>query len=283
VLDGSGRLEGYAADNILASYVHLHFASHQALAPRFVEVCSRPAPTPGLLLQRHGLPPAEIEALSRARIESRVADRLPLAEPVRGLVARLVYAAGDPDLAESVYLVGEPIEAAVAALSVGARLIVDVGMVAAGISPSSLSALGVEMDVAIQTRGVAALASRHGITRSAAGMLALADRLDGALVAIGNAPTALLALLDLLSERKIRPAAVIGMPVGFVAAEESKELLLLSELPCIVVRGTRGGSALAAAAVNYLVRLAQGTERGNAQVDGSAADRRPATPTTSPS
>ena len=87
-------------------------------------------------------------------------------------------------------------------------------------------------------------------------MLALGERLDGAVVAIGNAPTALLALLDLVAAGVARPAAVIGVPVGFVAAAESKEALLASDLPCVVVRGTRGGSPLAAAAVNLLLRLA---------------------------
>ena len=100
------------------------------------------------------------------------------------------------------------------------------------------------------------LAAHHGITRSAAGILALSDALNGSVVAIGNAPTALLALLDLAATRGIRPAAVVGMPVGFVAAEESKELLLAAGLPCIVIRGTRGGSPLAAATVNYLLGLA---------------------------
>ena len=76
------------------------------------------------------------------------------------------------------------------------------------------------------------------------------------MVAIGNAPTALLALLDLCADGRIRPAAIVGMPVGFVAAEESKELLLAADLPAIVVRGTRGGSPLAAATVNYLLGLA---------------------------
>jgi precorrin-8X/cobalt-precorrin-8 methylmutase len=303
VLDGSERVEGYAASNVLASYVHLHFASDPGLAPRFVESCSKTAslpprfpingsggaglppdplshprppsgragreshlpplqggdgrlPEPGTLLRQHGLPPGEIEALSRHRIDGLIADRLPATEPERGLVARIVYAAGDPELVAQVALVGDPIAGAVAALADGATLIVDVGMVAAGISRSSLSALDIEMRVVIQTDGIEVLAARHGITRSAAGILALSDALNGSVVAIGNAPTALLALLDLAATRGIRPAAVVGMPVGFVAAEESKELLLAAGLPCIVIRGTRGGSPLAAATVNYLLDLA---------------------------
>ena len=187
---------------------------------------------------------------------------LPDSEPERSLVAWLVYAAGDPDLAPRVAVRAGAIDAAVRALRAGAGLIVDVGMVAAGLSQVDLAALRVELWVAIKAAGVATIAAEHGITRSAAGMLALADRLDGAVVAVGNAPTALLAVLDLVAQAGARPAAVIGVPVGFVAAEESKELLLESGLPCIVVRGTRGGSALAAATVNHLLRLARTEKPG---------------------
>ena len=217
---------------------------------------TRAKPSPGPLLREYGLLPDDIETLSRQRIEARIGERLPADEPERGLVARLVYAAGDPDLAERVRLAGDPIPRAVDALQRGARLVVDVGMVAAGISRPMLARLGVELSVAIQTPDLGEAARAHGITRSAAGILALTDQLDSAVVAIGNAPTALLALLDLAAAGRIRPAVVIGMPVGFVAAEESKGLLLASGLPCIVIEGTRGGSGLAAAAANYLLKLA---------------------------
>jgi cobyrinic acid a,c-diamide synthase len=214
------------------------------------------APSPGPLLREYGLLPDDIEALSRQRIEAAIDAQLPAEEPERGLVARLVYAGGDPALAQQVRLVGGPIQAAVDALRRGARLIVDVGMVEAGISRPLLATLGIEMIVALRAPGVAELARQHGITRSAAGILALADQIDGAVVAIGNAPTALLAILDLAADSQAQPATIIGMPVGFVAAEESKAHLLVAGLPAVTIEGTRGGSGLAAAAVNYLLRLA---------------------------
>jgi precorrin isomerase len=200
--------------------------------------------------------PDDIEALSRRRIEARIGSSLPPHEPERGLVARLVYAAGDPSLAAHVRLVGDPIASSVDAFGQGTRLVVDVGMVAAGISRPMLARLGIDLTVAIRVTGIEEIARANGTTRSAAGMLALADQLNGAVVAIGNAPTALLALLDSAAAGVCRPAAIIGMPVGFVAAEESKALLLASELPCVAIEGTRGGSGLAAAAINYLLKLA---------------------------
>jgi len=208
------------------------------------------------LLRKYGLPPDQIERLSHARIIERIGESLPSREPERGLVARLVYAAGDPDLAGNVVVQRGGIEAAIKSLREGATVVVDVRMVAAGVSKAALDRLGCQLLVALDAAGVDALAADVGITRAAAGTLALGDRLGGAVVAVGSAPPALLALLDLVAEGAVRPAAVIGMPVGFVAASESKALLLDTDLPCITITGTRGGSGLAAAAANYLSRLA---------------------------
>jgi precorrin-8X/cobalt-precorrin-8 methylmutase len=120
---------------------------------------------------------------------------------------------------------------------------------------------GIDLDVAVEGDAVAAareLAERHGITRTAAGMLVLADGLADAVVAVGNAPTALLTLLDLVAEGRARPAAVIGVPVGFVGAAESKVALACDGgLEYLVVHGRRGGSAIAAAAVNALAQVAE--------------------------
>lgn len=104
--------------------------------------------------------------------------------------------------------------------------------------------------------GLAEAASLKGCTRTRAGMEALGSRMGGAIIAIGNAPTALLALLDIVRATNVPPTLVIGMPVGFVNAAESKELLLSSGLPSLVLRGRRGGSPLAAATVNALAVIA---------------------------
>jgi len=112
----------------------------------------------------------------------------------------------------------------------------------------------------IDDGAVAARAQASGFPRSAEAMLHFGARLEGAVVAIGNAPTALLALLDLVQAGVARPAVIIGIPVGFVAATESKEALLRCTVPFITVTGTRGGTPLAVAAVNALLLLAAAEE-----------------------
>jgi precorrin-8X/cobalt-precorrin-8 methylmutase len=150
------------------------------------------------------------------------------------------------------------VTASIAALRGGALVIVDVSMVAAGLRSTMLQRLGCQVCVAVTEPNVADAARAAGITRSAMGIRLLKDRLAGSLVAIGNAPTALLELLDLIDAGCAAPAAVIGMPVGLVAAAESKAELVDSgrTTPYATVLGTRGGSPLAAAAVNALLELA---------------------------
>jgi precorrin-8X/cobalt-precorrin-8 methylmutase len=110
----------------------------------------------------------------------------------------------------------------------------------------------------IADEAIAGESRRTGRTRAACAMRAFGARLDGAVVALGNAPTALREVLALAAEGVARPALVIGMPVGFVDAAESKAALAASDLTCIAVEGTRGGSPLAAATVNALLRVAEG-------------------------
>jgi precorrin-8X/cobalt-precorrin-8 methylmutase len=206
----------------------------------------------GNLLRRYGLGADQIEAESLARLEALAGADLPSDPAARLVASRMVYAAGDPELARCVVVQPTAIQAGVAALRNGAPIIVDVGMVAAGIRRDKVERLGCTLSVAVEQAGT----HSSGMTRAAAGVQSLAGKLDGSVVAIGNAPTALLALLDLVDSGVRPPALVIGVPVGLVAAAESKLELSRRDVPYVTVLGTRGGSPLAAAATNALLDLA---------------------------
>jgi precorrin-8X/cobalt-precorrin-8 methylmutase len=174
------------------------------------------------------------------------------------VVKRLVHTSGDPSLAEAVRFHAGAVGAGVAALRAGASVFTDTHMARIGINGGRVQALGGTVECLIADEAVAAESRRSGRTRAACAMRALGPRLDGALVALGNAPTALREVLALAAEGVARPALVIGMPVGFVDAAESKDALMASELTFIAIEGTRGGSPLAAATVNALLRVLEG-------------------------
>jgi precorrin-8X/cobalt-precorrin-8 methylmutase len=205
-------------------------------------------PVPGGLLERLGRPPEEIEARSRQVARELVGERWRGDEAE--LAASLLYAGGDPDLVRDLRFGGDPIRRAHSALKEGAALLVDVTMVGAGIRLPA----GRRLAVAIRLPGAEELARRSGITRAAAGIKKGWDDFGvGGVVAIGNAPTALLAVLDLAQSCR-PPACVIATCPGFSIAAEAKDELISSGLPCVATAGTRGGSGLAAAAVNFLLR-----------------------------
>jgi len=166
---------------------------------------------------------------------------------------RMVHACGMVDLVQDLAW-SDGVGAAIrAALRSGATVLTDSTMLADGITRRRLPADNTVW-CAVADPAVIAAAARAGTTRSAAAVDAWGDRLDGAVVAIGNAPTALFHLLELLDGRGPRPAAIVGMPVGFVGAAESKRRLAEhpSGVPWLTVHGRRGGSAIAAAAINAL-------------------------------
>lgn len=201
-----------------------------------------------------GLKPHEIEVRSMEIIDGL----LPAGDwdaGERTVVKRLVHTSGDPSLAEAVRFSDGAVDAGVAALRAGGAVFTDTHMARTGINQDRVAALGGSVACLIADEAVAAEARRTGRTRAATAMRTLGPRLDGSVVALGNAPTALREVLALAAEGVARPALVIGMPVGFVDAEESKDALLASDLTFIAIQGTRGGSPLAAATVNALLRV----------------------------
>ncbi|GII66329.1 precorrin-8X methylmutase [Sphaerisporangium krabiense] len=194
---------------------------------------------------------AEIYRRSFATIRAE-ADLVGVPEDVARVAVRMIHACGMVDLVRDLAWSPGVVAAARAALLAGAPIMCDATMVASGVTRSRLPA-GNEVLCTLGDPRVPDLARRLGTTRSAAALELWRDRLAGAVVAIGNAPTALFRLLELLRDGAERPAAVLGLPVGFIGAAESKQALAEhGDLPYLVVHGRRGGSALAAAAVNAI-------------------------------
>lgn len=173
------------------------------------------------------------------------------------VVRRVIHATADFELLELVRVHPEAIAAGIGALRAGRAVIVDVKMIAAGVNEERLAAHGCALRSYISDDDVIAAAKAAGSTRAIEAMRKAhrLGELDGAIVAVGNAPTALLELVRLARDEGARPALVIGVPVGFVSAAESKEALLAAPLPSIVVRGRKGGSPIAVAVLHALLLL----------------------------
>jgi precorrin-8X/cobalt-precorrin-8 methylmutase len=171
------------------------------------------------------------------------------------IVVRMIHACGQVSAAELIEFSPGLVEAARGALLRGAPIVCDAAMVAHGITRARLPANN-EVVCTLRDPSVPELAAKLGTTRSAAALELWGDRLAGALVAIGNAPTALFHLLEKLESGAPRPAAILGIPVGFVGAAESKQALAANAfgVPYLIVRGRMGGSAMTAAAVNALAK-----------------------------
>lgn len=200
---------------------------------------------------------AEIYRQSFATIR-READLSRLPEDLSRVVVRMIHACGMVDLVDDVAFSPLVVGRARGALDAGAPIICDASMVASGVTRSRLPAAN-EVVCTLSDPSVPALAARLGTTRTAAAVELWLPRLDGAVVAVGNAPTALFHLLELLRTTSVRPAAVIGVPVGFIGAAESKNALRHNDLGLehLVVTGRRGGSAMAAAALNAIASEAE--------------------------
>jgi len=200
--------------------------------------------------------PAEIMRASFALIEAE-ADLSRLPETLHPVACRIAHAVGDVAAIDDLVWSGDVVAATRAALDAGAPILVDAEMVAKGIVRDRLAA-GNDVLCTLKLSGVAGAARRQGLTRSAAALDVWEPWVGGAVVAIGNAPTALYRLLERLDGGWPAPAAVLAFPVGFIGAAESKQALIDSgtDVPFVTLTGRRGGSAVAAGAVNALARAA---------------------------
>ncbi|MEU4320267.1 precorrin-8X methylmutase [Nocardia fluminea] len=194
---------------------------------------------------------AEIYRRSFATIRAE-ADLAGFPPDVERVAVRMIHGCGQVDLAPDIAYSPGVVAAARAALHAGKPIICDANMVASGVTRKRLPADNAVLCNLTDPR-VPELAARLGNTRSVAALELLRDQLDGAVVAIGNAPTALFHLLDMLDAGAPRPAAIIGIPVGFIGAAESKQALIdFGGIEYLTVRGRRGGSAITASALNAI-------------------------------
>ena len=186
-----------------------------------------------------------ISKTSRTLAREKIGNKTP-EDRVR---QRCSIAVGDFAMADLMRFSGDPVTATIAALKAGAPVITDIRMVQIGIQKK-----GHRSEVLCALDFGSDIAKAQEITRSSAGILALRERISGSIIVIGNAPSALLVICDLIKEG-IRPAVVIGTPVGFVNAAESKALLRTIEIPSISTEGTRGGTPIAVAALNECITI----------------------------
>ena len=215
--------------------------------------------------------PADIERTSMGIITAELAARgLQIPEESAAVVKRVIHTTADFDYAENLHFTPGAVAAGMAAVRSGVTIITDTNMALAGITKPGLARLGGQALCFMADPAVAAAAKQAGTTRAVAAMHKAARDCPGAVLAVGNAPTALLTIADLIETAGLRPALVIGVPVGFVNVVESKERLFevctAHGVPAIVAMGRKGGSNVAAAICNALVYSAAGmldpTDRG---------------------
>jgi precorrin-8X/cobalt-precorrin-8 methylmutase len=210
-------------------------------------------------LRNQQMMPQEIEQRS-FQIIAGLLPQINQHSPEWRIVQRVVHSTGDPMVADFLRIHPDAVQAALSVILKGCTIVTDVRMSSAGISKRLIDEFGCDLICAIDQPTVVNLASRAGITRGTAAMVALAEKMDGSIVVIGNAPTALFAVIDLVKAGAIKPALIVGTPVGFVGAAESKaELAALVEpkIPFVTLEGSRGGSGIAVSIVNALLKLAK--------------------------
>lgn len=205
--------------------------------------------------------PMDIENRSMEIIAQELQKRgIVLDKQTAHIVRRVIHTTADFAYAHSMYFSPGAAMVGQLALQAGTDIVTDTRMAQAGINQKTLDKLGGKVHCFMADAEVAEIARRNGTTRAVASMDKAAKELPGAIYAIGNAPTALIRLCELIKRGEIRPALIIGVPVGFVNVVEAKEMLIQSGAPCIVARGRKGGSNVAAAICNAM--LYQGIDRG---------------------
>lgn len=210
------------------------------------------AVTAGHATVSKNFPPEGIEKES-FRIIDEVMKNYDLGKMEYPIIRRVIHTTTDFDYATSMVFSKGAVEAGINALRKGCSIVTDVDMVKAGILKNYREKLGIEVFCHISDEDVIRDAKEKGVTRATAAMQKAKDRINGGIVAIGNAPTALYELIRLAEEEGLRPALVVGMPVGFVGAADSKAGLAESDLTFITNRGTKGGSTVTAAAINAMM------------------------------
>ncbi|WP_027398099.1 precorrin-8X methylmutase [Anaerovibrio lipolyticus] len=199
--------------------------------------------------------PMEIENKSMEIIAPHL-EGLNLNEEETKVYSRMIHAAGDVEYAPIIRLHPEAIAAGKEAIKKGCNIYTDVEMVRTGINKRKLATFGGEVFCRVADPEIANEAKEKGITRSMAAMQSFGKDLDGAIIAVGNAPTALFEVLRMVEEEHLRPALIVGIPVGFVGAADSKEALAKNTMvPYVTVEGTKGGSPIAASVINAIMYI----------------------------
>lgn len=208
-------------------------------------------------IQLKNVAPGDIEKRSFAIITQELGGRY-IPPENEAVVKRVIHTTADFDYVESLCFSPDAVAKGIEALKKGACIVTDTKMAYSGVSKPTLAKLGGEAFCFMADEDVAQEAKRRGVTRAVVCMEKAARLERDLIVAVGNAPTALVRLYELMEEGKIAPKLIIGVPVGFVNVVESKELILASAAPHIVARGRKGGSNVAAAICNALLYQAQG-------------------------
>lgn len=198
--------------------------------------------------------PKEIETRSFEIISSELGDRQ-FPDNTELIVKRCIHTSADFDYADNLYFSEDVARKAMEAIKSGASIVTDTNMAKAGINKVSLGKYGGQVHCFMADEDVASKAKATGKTRASVSMMKAASMDERFIFAIGNAPTALVTLYDLIKEQKINPYLIIGVPVGFVNVVQSKELIISSGVPCIVAKGRKGGSNIAACIVNALLYM----------------------------